>query len=339
METNLTRRFLQFARKECENSSPLYEFLSYQIAEDSVLQKLASQIPVEQPIPNLFFASVQYLLMQQEDPLKSYYPTFTDSPLPINESYAPFKEFVLNHQESLLELFNTKLVQTNEVRRCSYLYPMFTEIYKKHGKPLALIEIGTSAGLQLGVDQYNYLYNEEIEVTNSPFALRIESKNLGDPLPDSIYSSPIVKTRIGADLNPINLKDEHELKWIQALIWPEHHERREMLTQAAKVINDLDIEFVRGDAIAHLEDLCASISEEEQIVVFHTHVANQIPRQGREELIAKLVSVSKGRPIYHCYNNMFDAKLHQDYLVDGNMVEIRVIEPADGHARWFSWVK
>lgn len=339
METNLTRRFLQFAKKECENSSPLYEFLSYQIAEDSVLQKLASQIPVEQPIPNLFFASIQYLLMEQDDLLKSYYPSFTDTPLPIQESFVPFKEFVLKNQESLLELFKTKLVQTNEVRRCSYLYPMFTEIYKEQRKPLALIEIGTSAGLQLGVDQYNYFYNEEIEVTNTPSGLTIPSKNIGDPLPSSIHSSPIVKTRIGIDLNPINIKNKRELKWLQALIWPEHHERREMLTQAAQVINQLEIEFLRGDAIAKLEDVCASVNEDEQIVVFHTHVANQIPKQGREELMAKLASISKERPLYHCYNNMFDEKLHQDYLVDGNVMEIRVMKSVDGHARWFNWVK
>ena len=188
MEVNLTKRFLHFAKHECENSSPLYEFLSYQIAEDSELQKIAAQIPAEQPIPNLFFASVQYLLMEQEDELKSYYPSFTDTPLPVQESFFPFKRFVLKNQETLTELFQTKLVQTNEVRRCAYLYPMFTEIYKEHGKPLALIEIGTSAGLQLGVDQYNYLYNEEILITNSPGSLTISSKNTGAALPSSIHS-------------------------------------------------------------------------------------------------------------------------------------------------------
>ena len=101
----------------------------------------------------------------------------------------------------------------------------------------------------------------------------------------------------------------------------------------------MDIKFVRGDAIEQLEKLCASVGEDEQIVVFHTHVANQIPRPMREELMAKLVSISKGRPLYHCYNNMFDANLHQDYLVNGNVIEKRVMERADGHARWFSWVE
>ncbi len=338
METNLTKRFLHFAKLECENSSPLYEFLSYQIAEDSTLQKIAAEVPKGQPIPNLLFASVQFLLMNQEDELRSYYPSFTDNPLSFREAFVPFKQFVLKNKEHLIELFQTRLVQTNEVRRCAYLYPMFAEIYKEKQKPLALIEIGTSAGVLLGVDQYNYLYNDEISVKNSPNALTIVSENKGEPLSNSIHTTPIVKTRIGADLNPINLKDEQELKWLLALIWPEHRERREMLIQAAEVVNRLDINFITGDAITKLEELCNSVSEDEQIVVFHTHVANQIPLEGREKLMQKLVSISKERPLYHCYNNMFDTKLHQDYLENGNVIEQRVME-ADGHARWFSWVE
>lgn len=339
MEANLTKRFLQFAKLECENSSPLYEFLSYQMAEDSALQKIAAEIPEGQPIPNLFFASVQYLLMEQEDELRLYYPSFTDTPLSFREVFVPFQQFVLKNRDTLCELFQSRLVQTNEVRRCAYLYPMFSEIYKEQSKPLALIEIGTSAGLQLGVDRYNYLYNGKISVKNSHSTVTIVSENKGEPLPSSIHTTPIVNTRIGVDLNPINLQDEQELKWLLALIWPEHRERRELLVQAADVVNQLDIKFIHGNAITNLEELCNSVSEDEQIVVFHTHVANQIPKEGREELMEKLVSISKERPLYHCYNNMFDAKLHQDYLVNGNVIEKRVMEQADGHARWFCWAE
>ncbi|KGR74321.1 DUF2332 domain-containing protein [Ureibacillus manganicus] len=337
MKQDLSSRFLQFA-KECEDSSPLYEYLSTQIAQDIVLQNVAAQVPAGQPVPNMLFASVHYLLMGQDDELRSYYPTFTKTPLPVENSLLPFKQFVLKNHKLLMMLFRTRLVQTNEVRRCAYMYPIFTEIYEEQGKPLALLEIGTSAGLQLGVDQYNYLYNDEIWVRNTPNLLTITSTNLGNPLPNSIHTPPVVKTRIGADLNPINLKIGKELKWLQALIWPEHHDRRKMLVEAAQVVNNLEIQFVRGDAIEKLEDLCASISEDEQIVVFHTHVANQIPRDKREELITKLKTISKDRPLYHCYNNLFDANLHQDFLVDGIVNEKRVMEPADGHARWFSWV-
>lgn len=62
------------------------------------------------------------------------------------------------YREEIITLLQTKLVQTNEVRRCAYLYPSFNYIFNKVNKPLALIEIGTSSGLQLFWDQYSYSY-------------------------------------------------------------------------------------------------------------------------------------------------------------------------------------
>lgn len=339
MGIKLSEQFQRFAKYECENSSKLYEVLSYQIAEDAELLDIAATIPTGQPKPNLLFASVQYLLFEKDESLKDYYPTFTNHPLPAEEAFLPFKQFVLKYEQPLKELFQTKLVQTNEVRRCAYLYPMLAEIFEEHKQPLALIEIGTSAGLQLGVDQYNYLYNGEISVTNSKTPVIISSKNIGAPLSNAIYTKPKVKTRIGVDLNPIDLKDENELRWLQALIWPEHHERRELLKAAANVVTQLPLQLVRGDGIAKLEELCELIPEDEMIVVFHTHVANQIPKEGRQQLVEKLKNISIKRPLYHCYNNMFDPNLHQDYVQNGEIIKKRVMENTDGHARWFNWVQ
>ncbi|MFP7199569.1 DUF2332 domain-containing protein [Lysinibacillus halotolerans] len=339
MGMKLSEQFQRFAKYECENSSKLYEVLSYQIAEDAELLDIVTTIPTGQPKPNLLFAIVHYLLFEKDESLKNYYPTFSDHLLPAEEAFLPFKQFVLKHEQSLNELFQTKLVQTNEVRRCAYLYPMLAEIYEEHKQPLALVEIGTSAGLQLGVDQYNYLYNGEISVTNSKTPVIISSENIGTPLPNAIYTTPKVKTRIGVDLNPIDVKDENELRWLQALIWPEHHERRELLKAAANVVTQLDLHLVQGDGIAKLEELCELIPEGEMIVVFHTHVANQIPMEGRQQLVEKLSKISTKRPLYHCYNNMYDPNLHQDYIYDGEIIEKRMMENTDGHARWFNWAK
>lgn len=68
------------------------------------------------------------------------------------------------HTDELKVILQEKLVQTNEILRCAYLYPMMTDIYERHQKPLAFIEIGASAGLQLGMDHYNYTYNQDLSV-------------------------------------------------------------------------------------------------------------------------------------------------------------------------------
>lgn len=337
MQRNERQQFEIFAVEECKNSSPLYEYLSYKIAEDDELLTLASNIPLGQPVPNLFFASVHYLLMSTEHPLKDYYASFTSEPMRVEQAFPQFKQFVISNENTLLQLFHSKLVQTNEVSRCAYLYPMITEIYSKHKQPLALIEIGASAGLQLAMDHYNYEFNSTQYIKNSDCDVLIKSENMGVPLPHSIYTKPAIQSRIGLDLNPIDVKDNEQLKWLQALIWPEHENRRQILSKAAEVIKKLNVELLKGDAMTMIEKVCQSVHPDSLIVIYHTHVANQIPNQVKLDFLQSLKNISMQRPLYHCYNNFFDANLHQDFLQDGTIICERVMDKPDGHARTFKW--
>lgn len=337
MLAKLSKQFRTFAKNECENSSPLYEHLANKIAADDELLTIATFIPQGQPVPNLLLAGVQYLLSSSKDDLVHFYPSFTTTPKAISEVYPVFKAFVLSHAEELKALFQEKLVQTNEIRRCSYLYPMMTEIYERHQKPLAFIEIGASAGLQLGMDQYNYSYNQQLHINNSNSDFVLSSENQGQPLPTSITNAPVVCKRVGIDLNPIDIHNEEELQWLQALIWPEHQERRLLLNQALPILKELDLQLIKGDAIKLIKDISRDISQDAMLVVYHTHVANQIPMELRLELIEQLKEISIERPLYHCYNNLFDMQLHQDFIDQGEIESIRIMERPDGHARWFKW--
>lgn len=337
MLAKLRKQFRTFAKNECENSSPLYEHLANNIADDDEILKIAAFIPKGQPVPNLLLACVQYLLSSTNDDLVYFYPSLTTTPKPIDEVYPVFKAFVLSHSDELKTLFLEKLVQTNEIRRCTYLYPMMTEIYEGHQKPLALLEIGASAGLQLGMDQYHYCYNQQLHINHSNSAFVLSSENRGEPLPASITNAPVVCRRVGIDLNPIDIHNEKEVRWLQALIWPEHQERRLLLKQALPILKELDLELIKGDAIKLIKEISRDINQDAQLVVYHTHVANQIPMELRLELIEQLKEISMERPLYHCYNNLFDMQLHQDFMDQGEIESIRKLERPDGHARWFKW--
>ncbi|KPN89652.1 DUF2332 domain-containing protein [Lysinibacillus sp. ZYM-1] len=335
--TTLSRQFRMFAKQECEGSSPLYEHLANKIAADEELLEIASLIPQNQPAPNLLLAAVHYLLASLKDPLANYYASFTTTPHPIQEVYPVFKTFVMEHAAELKTLLQEKLVQTNEIRRCTYLYPMMTEIYHKHQQPLAFIEIGASAGLQLGMDHYNYCYNHQLSIINTDYDCILFSENRGETLPDSVSKPLVVSQRIGIDLNPIDLRRIEESQWLQALIWPEHHERRMLLNEVLPIFHRLDIQLIKGDAIQLVKELSQTIEQEAMLVVYHTHVANQMPLELRHVLMEQLKEISMVRPLYHCYNNLFDLQLHQDFINHGTISSIRTMERADGHARWFKW--
>ena len=333
----LRKSFQTFAQAEAATSSPLYEFLSDKVADDEELLEIIHYIPNTQPKPNLFFAAVHYLLMHVEHPLRHYYPSLTNSPLPVYESYPLFKSFVLNHQEQLKQLFQQKLVQTNEVRRSAYLYPLIASIYGHEQKPLALIEIGSSAGLLLALDHYNYRYNNDLFINLHGHPFTVQSVNSGNPLPTSITNKPEIKERIGIDLNVVDLQNPDEYRWMQALIWPEHKERRQQFTEAKAINDTVEKVMMEGDAIQLLPKATQQINTNHQVVIFHTHVANQLPKEVKESLITVLKDESKLRPLYHIYNNLYDMDLHQDYISHGEVQSIRILPKPDGHARWFHW--
>jgi hypothetical protein len=132
------------------------EYLSLSIASDQDLLRLAAEAPQGQPVPNLLLGAVYYLLHQQPDSeLASYYPSLTNSAQTFTEVYPCFRQFCLAKRAIIVDLLHTRRVQTNEVRRWAYLYLAFSHVFELGiGMPLSLIEIGTSAGLNLLWDYY-----------------------------------------------------------------------------------------------------------------------------------------------------------------------------------------
>lgn len=335
---DLSQKFVRFAERECRDSSPLYESLAIHISKDDELLELCSMAREGQPIPNLLFGAVHYLLMQGIDhPVKEYYPSMVSDPKPYVESFESFKSFCLTYRNEIECIISSKLVQTNEVRRCAYLYPAFGLVHQKTNKPLALIEIGTSAGLQLLWDQYAYSYGTEDVFGDVQSQLHIRSELVGGLIPSFSPTPAPVASRIGIDLNIVDLKNEAERLWLKSLIWPEHRERLEMFERASSYIGPQPINFIEGDGISRLSDLVESIPEESTLCIFHTHVANQMTIDMKKHLLNVVEQIGQTRDVFHLYNNIQDKNLHLDEYVNGVKREQTIAE-TDGHARWFRWL-
>lgn len=334
----ISHLFVIFSEKECKNSSKLYEFLSLKIAKDIEILEICLNSRNGQPIPNLLFGAVHYLLLKGKDhELKEYYPSMVVEAKAYNESFISFKDFCLVHKNELIGILQTKLVQTNEVRRCAYLYPAFSFIYEKTNKPLALIEIGTSAGLQLLWDKYSYSYNADEVVGTKNSKLSITTEVKGDNTPFLYPTPPPISTRIGIDLNIVDLNDQEEYVWLKSLIWTEHKERLEMFERAASYIKDYPVQLIEGDGVALLSEIVENVPVDSTICIFHTHVANQMSQETRNSLLNTVESIGMKREVFHMYNNIQDRDLHLDYYLKGIEYKQTIAE-TDGHGKWFKWL-
>ena len=278
------RRFTRFADMECRGASALYEQLALSIARDPELLALAAHTAQGQPVPNLFLAAVHYLLLQgQADPLVQFYPSLTAEPAPPEAAYPTFRSFCLAHAVAIQQLLMTRRVQTNEVGRCVYLFPAFSLVASlANGRPLALIEIGTSAGLNLLWDQYGYHYGEDAVYGDWQSPVQLTCRLRGDRHPPLIHPMPRVALRVGIDLHIIDIRDAEEVGWLYALVWPEERERARLLRHAMELTRRSPPQLLSGDGLIVLPEVLRTIPAEAAVCVFHTHTINQFSVETRD---------------------------------------------------------
>jgi hypothetical protein len=150
--------------------------------------------------------------------------------------------------------------------------------------PVALIEVGASAGLSLFPDRYRYSYNGAM-VGDSPVHIEVECTG-AVPIPSEM---PEVCWRSGVDLNPLDVNDSDDVARLRACIWPEHHTRRGRLDRAIEMVAPGPPRIVRGDLNEEIDALIDSTPTDATTFVFHSAVLWYLSPQQRRVFAATMI--------------------------------------------------
>lgn len=301
--TDLSQRFAAhaaiYAGATPENASPLYAHLCPHIAADLPVLDLVRHADRATQVSNLLFGAVQYLLLKQPaQPLARFYASLTARPAAPDSAYEDFRAFCLEHADAIRTLVTTRRVQTNEVGRCASLLPAFALVDQQvASRPLALVEVGASAGLNLRWNRYSYSYDQLGRVGDvlSPVQLHCTIEGtLRPPLPTHL---PTLAARVGIDLHPVDVHDANAVCWLQALVWPEQRARAALLEQALAEARTDPPAVVAGDAAELLPSIIAALPSEAFGVVFHSYTLNQCPPPVREAIEAQCLALAQQRPL------------------------------------------
>ena len=92
------------------------------------------------------FSAVHYLLLRDPgDSLSRYFATLTPDPAAPEDAFPEFVRFCREHREELLQLLDTRTVQTTFAERCRTVLPLLSRVADEAGEPLNLVELGCSA--------------------------------------------------------------------------------------------------------------------------------------------------------------------------------------------------
>jgi hypothetical protein len=163
----------------------------------------------------------------------------------------------------------TRPPQTNEVGRSAALVGGFLVVARDTGLPLRVLEIGSSAGLNLRFDRYWY---ESDGAAYGDRASPVRFTGLWAEGHPPFETAVTIAERRGCDRDPIDAGAEDGRLTLLSYVWPGQTERFTMLRAALDVARDVPVTIDRADIPDWLARQLDEPVPDRATVVFHSIV-------------------------------------------------------------------
>lgn len=351
--------FSRFAEYEFRGSSPCYTLLAEAAAARPELARPLLGAPPRQRRAILYFAAMQYLLRTAvaDHPLARYMPTLGGNRPPGPALVSAFADFVTSYAGELSTVCATRTTQTNEPRRAALLRPAIGRAAELAGdRPLALVELGTSAGLLLLPDRYGYEYvgagsSQRCGRPDAPPALLMRCAVRGDGWPRWLAADPRIGTRVGIDVSPVDPSDADAVTWLRSCIWPEHVDRLARLEAALAVARTVEPRLVAGDMVGALPSVLSTVDGLPCVLASNSLV--YLSGHGQRSLVRSLAGIGAERDLIlvlneaaQCGVRLFapDVPVPPGAIATlavvawlGGRASVEVLAETGPHGEWLRW--
>jgi len=269
------KRYRAFATEQAAGISASLGAWAEAVAEYEDLQAIIATLPADKQQPNLVFAAARWHGAQPG-------------------SVASLREHLTTHWRAVKSTILSRATQTNEAARCSAILLGLQHI----PGPIALLEVGASAGLCLIPDRYSYKFGDDrrLDPENGPSPVVIDIDLRGNL--QAPTRMPRVTWRAGLDANPLDPADPDTLTWLETLVWPEQEARRARLRAAASLASRHDVMIWRGDLRTDLDALVAAAPDDATLVVTHSATLAYLDKQDREDVVTHIERLGAHRISY-----------------------------------------
>ncbi|MBD2841880.1 DUF2332 domain-containing protein [Erythrobacter rubeus] len=315
----IARWYEWFSVHEAKGHSSLWADITAQVALDSEILEFLSDLPQPKRQPNLFLASYRSLFGTPAD-------------------WSTFRAQLLAEPTKVADRMRERSTQTNEPGRCAVLLPVLARLRQ----PLALIEVGASAGLCLLPDFYAYDYGQGELLPHGQKAPPLFkcAASANTPIPEKM---PNIVWRAGLDLNPLDVCNAEEMAWLETLVWPGQEERLARLRKSSAIAQQQLPRVVQGNLSDDLETLLNDVPIGLTTVVFHSAVLNYLGTQKKRDDFERLVTATAD----HWISNESPKVLPQlaakapAQSKDGFLLSLdgRPVAWTDPHGAWLDWIE
>ena len=279
----LAARLRRQAAHCAKGGSPLYASLLEKSAHDVVVRGPVWDVldgyelePGTAVVPLRLMAAVHRLVLDGTLPdLARHYPSAGGAG-DAHDAWPPFRQALIDHREQIHSLVANRC-QTNEVGRSAALLGGFMEVAHRTSRPLRILEIGASAGLNLRWDHYRYDSADGSWGDRASPLIFAHHFEVAPPM----NRSATVAERKGCDVQPIDPTTEQGALALRAAIWADQLGRLALLDGALEVAGAVPVEVEAIGAVPFLERELARQDPEVATVVYHSVVMQYMAEQDR----------------------------------------------------------
>ena len=215
------RRSEPVGEVDAAGTSPLYERVAVALSESGEALRAIEAAPARKRHPTVILAALHDLALAGHAPALAAAYAAADGDAAAGAAI----DTLLRMTESVVALAVRRPTRADETGRCAVLYPAIAEAAHRIGADaVGVIDVGCSAGLNLTVDRVGITYSNGQALGDPSSPVQLSCSIVGDrPIP--ARAMPEVVARVGVDLDPVDVTDADDARWLRACVWPDQPER------------------------------------------------------------------------------------------------------------------
>jgi hypothetical protein len=289
----LAQVYRRFGEVDAAGASPLYERVAVALSESGEALRAIEAAPARKRHPTVILAALHDLALAGRAPALAAAYAAADGDAAAGAAI----DTLLRMTDSVVAIAVRRQARANETGRCAVLYPAIAEAARRAGaNAVGLIDVACSAGLNLNVDRVGVTYSNGQSLGDPSSPVQLSASIAGDrPIP--ARAMPEVVARVGVDLDPVDVTDAEEARWLRACLWPDQPERAARLEAEMALAATAPPLLLQGDAVEVMPDAFAHVPADALPVVTSTWALSRFPLESRLRFLHRLDEAAVGRAV------------------------------------------
>jgi len=289
----LAQVYRRFGEVAAAGTSPLYERVAVALSESGEALRAIEAAPARTRHPRVILAALHDLALAGRAPALAAAYAAGDG----DAAAGAAVDTLLRMTGSVVAIAVRRRTRAGETGRGAVLYPAIAEAARRAGADaVGLIDVGCRAGLNLTVDRVGITYSNGQSLGDPSSPVQLAASIVGGrPLP--ARAMPEVVARVGVDLDPVDVTDADDARWLRACLWPDQRERAARLEAELALAATVPPHLLRGDAVEVLPDAFALVPAGALAVVTTTWALSHFPLESRLRFLHRLGEAAAGRAV------------------------------------------